>query len=76
VQDETGRLLSKGRVSEGITGIARVHGMIGEHVGDTDEPVQVVVGIEAERGPWVQALIVAGCHVYVINPLQVAGYRE
>jgi transposase len=36
----------------------------------------VVVGIETERGPWVQALIAAGYHIYAINPLQVARYRE
>ncbi len=35
-----------------------------------------MVGIETERGPWVQALIAAGYQVYAINPLQVARYRE
>lgn len=76
LQDQTGRRLGKARLPEGIAGIARLHAMIGEHVGDDDEPVQVVVGIETERGPWVQALIAAGYLVYAINPLQVARYRE
>ena len=76
VQDETGRRLSKARLPEGITGIAGLHALIGRHVGDADEPVQVVVGIETERGPWVQALIAAGYEVYAVNPLQVARYRE
>ena len=35
-----------------------------------------MVGIETERGPWVQALLAAGYMVYAINPLQVARYRE
>jgi transposase len=35
-----------------------------------------VVGIETDRGPWVQALIAAGYTVYAVNPLQVARYRE
>ena len=35
-----------------------------------------MVGIETERGPWVQALIAAGYQIYAINPLQVARYRE
>ena len=35
-----------------------------------------MVGIETDRGPWVQALIAAGYQVYAINPLQVARYRE
>ena len=39
-------------------------------------PAEVVVGIETDRGPWVQALIAAGYQVYAINPLQVARYRE
>jgi transposase len=35
-----------------------------------------VVGIETDRGPWVQALLAAGYTVYAVNPLQVARYRE
>jgi transposase len=77
VQDETGRRLGKARLPEGIAGIARLHAMIGQHIGDDeDEQVQVVVGIETERGPWVRALLAAGYRVYAINPLQVARYRE
>jgi transposase len=76
VQDQTGRRLGKARLPEGIVGMARLHAMIGEHAGEDDEPVQVIVGIETERGPWVQALIAAGYQVYAINPLQVARYRE
>jgi transposase len=76
LQDENGRRLSKARLPEGIAGIARLHAMIGQHIGDDDEPVEVVVGIETERGPWVQALLAAGYRVYAINPLQVARYRE
>jgi transposase len=77
VQDERGRVLGKAKLPEGIVGIARLHAMIGQHVGeDDDEDVRVVVGIETDRGPWVQALIAAGYQVYPINPLQVARYRE
>jgi transposase len=36
----------------------------------------VLVGIETERGPWVQALLASGYTVYAINPMQVARYRE
>ncbi len=35
-----------------------------------------MVGIETERGTWVQALIAAGYIVYPVNSLQVARYRE
>jgi transposase len=76
LQDETGRRLGKARLEEGIVGIARLHALVGEHVGEDTEPAQVAVGIETDRGPWVQALIAAGYQVYAINPLQVARYRE
>jgi transposase len=76
VQDERGRVLGKAKLPEGIAGITRLHAMIGQHVGEDDDQAQVVVGIETDRGPWVQALIAAGYQVYPINPLQVARYRE
>ena len=77
VQDEHGRVLGKAKLPEGIVGIDRLHALIGQHVGDEDDDqVQVVVGIETDRGPWVQALLAAGYRVYPINPLQVARYRE
>src|SRR3954447_22692296 len=50
--------------------------MIGEHVNEDAGPVEVVVGIETDRGPWVQALVASGYLVYPINPLQVARFRE
>lgn len=34
------------------------------------------MGIETDRGPWVNALVAAGYTVYAINPKQVARYRE
>src|SRR3954467_15326353 len=48
--DETGRRLGKAKLADGIVGIARLHAMIGEHVDDDDGPVEVVVGIETDRG--------------------------
>ena len=56
--------------------MTRLHAMIGETLGEDDETATVVVGIETDRGPWVQALIAAGYLVYAINPLQVARYRQ
>ncbi|MGS0684458.1 IS110 family transposase [Nakamurella sp. GG22] len=35
-----------------------------------------MIGIETDRGPWVQALIAAGYTVYAVNPFQAARYRE
>jgi transposase len=80
IQDETGRRLVRRRLPEGMAGIALLHELIGQHVGqddgELDDPAQVVVGIETDRGPWVQALLAAGYQVFAINPLSVARYRE
>src|SRR5258706_414290 len=76
LQDETGRVLGRAKLPEGVAGIARLHAMVGEHLGDEEDDTTVVVGIETERGPWVQALIAAGYQIYAINPLKVARYRE
>jgi hypothetical protein len=50
--------------------------LIAEHLDPTTEPDQVQVGIESDRGPWVQALLASGYVVFAINPMQVARYRE
>lgn len=78
VMDAAGRKLAKARLPEGVGGIARLHAMIGAQLGDDVEDVagQVKIGIETDRGPWVQALIAAGYTVYAVNPLQAARYRE
>jgi len=79
LMDATGRRLAKARLPEGVAGIARLHAMIGGQLGEAAEEEdagQVAVGIETDRGPWVQALIAAGYTVYAINPLQAARYRE
>jgi transposase len=76
IQNEAGRRLGRARLDEGIAGISRLHELIAEQLEEDDEPPQVVVGIETDRGPWVVALVAAGYQVYAINPLQVARYRE
>jgi len=76
VQDEAGRRLGKAKLQEGIAGIARLHELIAEHLEQDAEAEQVVIGIETDRGLWVQALLAAGYRVWAINPLQVARYRE
>ena len=76
IQDESGRKLAVRRLSEGAAGISQLHELIGEHLGETDDPGQVVVGIETDRGLWVQALLAAGYRVYGLNPKQVARFKE
>jgi transposase len=80
VMDSTGRRLSKATLPEGIAGMARLHAMIAAQFDpDADLDAQsgrVKIGIETDRGPWVQALIAAGYLVYAVNPLQASRYRE
>jgi len=76
LMDQAGRVLARAKLPEGVAGIARLHAMIGEHLGEDEDEPTVVVGIETERGPWVQALIAAGYQVHAVNPLQAARYRE
>jgi hypothetical protein len=76
LEDDSGRLLARRRLPEGLVGIAALHELVAEHLDPAGEPDQVIVGIETERGPWVQALLAAGYVVFAINPMQVARYRE
>jgi transposase len=76
LMDATGRRLAKARLPVEVAGMARLHAMIGEALGEDAEVAEVAVGIETDRGPWVAALVAAGYTVYGINPLQVARYRE
>ena len=79
LMDTSGRRLAKARLPEGVAGIARLHAMIGEQLGedaDEEDARQVAIGIETDRGPWAAALIAAGYTVYAINPLQASRYRE
>jgi transposase len=74
--DEAGRRLVRRRLPEGVAGIAALHALVADHLIEGQDPATVVVGIETDRGPWVQALVAAGYTVYAVNPLQVARYRE
>ena len=76
ILDETGRRLVRRRLPEGAAGIATLHAVIADHLDDDAESDQVVIGIETDRGPWVQALLAAGYVVYAVNPLQASRYRE
>jgi Transposase/Transposase IS116/IS110/IS902 family len=76
IVDQTGRRLVRRRLPEGAAGVAALHALIADHLDPDADADQVVVGIETDRGPWVQALLAVGYVVYAINPLQAARYRE
>ncbi len=67
--DADGKVLAKGRVPEGVEGVARLHEMVSAHA---EEPSEVVVGIELDRGLLVGALVASGYAVHAINPVLAA----
>ena len=76
LMDQSGRVLAKRRLPEGAAGMARLHELIGQQLGEDDQDAEVMIGIETDRGPWVAALVAAGYTVYGVNPLQASRYRE
>ena len=76
VMDEAGRVLARRRLPEGAAGMARLHELVGEQLGEDGDGAEVTVGIETDRGLWVAALVAAGYEVFGVNPLQASRFRE
>ena len=72
-QDEQGRRLAVGRLPEGVEGIARFHDLAGGHAAG---PGEVVIGIETDRGLFVNALVATGYQVIAVNPVSASRYRD
>jgi hypothetical protein len=73
VQDEAGKRLGGGRLPEGVDGIARFHELAAAHAQD---PGEVAIGIETDRGLFVAALVAAGYQVFAVNPMSTSRYRD
>jgi transposase len=73
IEDGTGRRLAAGRLPDGIDGVRRFHELVAEQV---DEPGEVLVATETDRGLFVTALVAAGYEVIAVNPLSTSRYRE
>jgi len=73
VEDEEGRRLAKARLPEGVEGVARFHELV---AGVVDDPAEVVIATETDRGLFVGALVAAGYHVVAVNPMSTSRYRE
>ena len=68
LMDETGTGWRRGGCPKAWPGSGRLHELIAAH---GEEPAQVVIGIETDRGLWVEALSAAGYQVFAVNPLAV-----
>lgn len=73
VMDDTGERLEYRRFGEGIEGVTGFHELVG---GLVEDPGEVVIGVETDRGLWVEALVGARYQVYAINPKSVSRYRD
>ena len=59
--------------SDTLQGVRGLHELLAPHA---EDPGEVIVGIEKERGLIVTALLGANYDVYALNPMSVARYRE
>jgi transposase len=67
LMDEGGKRLTSRRLPEGLVGVRQLHELIASHVEDPD---QVIIGIETDRGLWVGALTAAG-YAHLLERLKV-----
>ena len=73
VEDGGGKRLAKARLPEGIEGVARFHELVATFV---DDPGEVTIATETERGLFVGALVASGYRVLAVNPMSTSRYRE
>jgi Transposase len=64
VLDQRGGVLIKGRVPDGVEGVSRLHAMVSEHA---QEPGEVIVGIDIDRGLLVGRSSGPACGVHIFR---------
>jgi Transposase len=72
VMNEAGEVVGSARLGEGVSGVAGLHTLVSRWA---DDPAEVVVGTETDRGLFVAAMVSAGYAVFAINPKAVDRYR-
>ena len=73
LENAEGRPLHRGRLDDGLAGVAEFHAIIAAHATD---PADVLIASETDRGLFITALVAAGSTVMAINPMSTARYRE
>jgi hypothetical protein len=73
IEDEQGRRLETARLPEGVEGVSRFHALVAPYA---DDPGDVVIATETDRGLFVGALVAAGYGVLAVNPMSTSRYRE
>ncbi len=69
VEDAEGRGLAKARLAEGVEGLARFHDLVAPLV---EDPADVVIATETDRGLFVGAVVAAGYRVLAVNPMSTS----
>ncbi|MET7931937.1 IS110 family transposase [Streptomyces sp. NPDC005349] len=72
--NQDGALLANARISDDLTGLQQLLGLLTEHGDSEDTPIPVA--IETSRGLLVACLRATKRAVYAINPMAAARYRE
>lgn len=72
LMSEDGAVLAKRRIPDTLAGARELHECVAHFV---DDPSEVIVGIEKDRGLIVTSLTAARYRVHALNPLSVARYR-
>jgi Transposase len=70
--DQDGTVVAIRRIGDGLAGVGQLHALAAAHA---EQPAQVAVAIETDRGLLVGALLAAGYQVYAVNPQVVSRYR-
>jgi len=73
VKDESGTMLAKRRIPDDLEGVRRFHELVAPFF---EDPTEVLVGIETDRGLFVSALRSAGYRVFAVNPFSSSRYRD
>lgn len=73
VCDAEGTKLGYARLPAGVDGVARFHELVAAFV---DDPAEVLIATETDRGLFVGTLASAGYRVLAINPLSTSRYRQ
>lgn len=73
VEDAGGARVAQARLPEGVEGVARFHALVSPFC---EDPADVVVATETDRGLFVGALVATGYRVLAVNPMSTSRYRE
>ena len=73
IENSEGERLHACRLDDGLEGVRRLHSVLAELA---DDPSQVVIATETDRGLFITAMIAAGYQVIAINPMSTARYRR